>query len=131
MIWNSDSSRFTSTTWPTPLRGDRSQTITAAARAVTSSVSAIGGSSGRPSGLAVDRGEPAHRLGDRGEPGLGRIRPVLPEAGDAQDDEARVARREHLGAEAEPFERARRKFSMSTWAWSHSCSKAVAARRVF
>ena len=94
---------------PAPLRSrSRSATITAnaPASAVTSSVSAIGGSSGGAVGLAVDRREPAHRLGHRGEAGLRRVRPVLAEAGHAQHDEARVAREQHVGAEAEALERA-------------------------
>ena len=52
MIWNMLSSRLTSTTWPTP---ERSATIVAnaATRPVTSSVSAIGGRSGCPSGTPL------------------------------------------------------------------------------
>ena len=58
-------------------------------------------------GLAVQRREPGHGLGDRGEPGPARVRSVLPEARDAQDDELGVAGEEDVGREAEPLERAR------------------------
>ena len=57
MHWNSDSRRLTSTTWPTP---DHSATIVANAptSAVTSSVSAIGGRSGPPSGSPLIAANP-------------------------------------------------------------------------
>ena len=82
----------------------------------------------RAVGLAVDRREPAHRLGDRRESRLRRVGAVLAEAGDAEHDEPRVARR------AAPPGRARaarcvpgRKFSTSTSAASASRSSVVAA----
>ena len=79
MHWKSDSRRFTSTTCPTP---DHSATIVANAptRAVTSSVRAMGGSSGPPSGSPLSGREPGHRLGDGGEAGPAGVGPVLPEA---------------------------------------------------
>ena len=57
MHWNSDSSRFTSTTWPSP---DHRATMVAKApaSAVTSSVSAIGGRSGPPSGSPLSDAKP-------------------------------------------------------------------------
>ena len=51
--------------------------------------------------LAVDGGEPAHRLGDRREPGPPGVRAVLAEPRDARDDEPRVAGVQHVGAEPE------------------------------
>ena len=60
----------------------------------------------RAVGLAVDRGEAAHRLRHRREPRTRRVRTVLAEAGDAQDHEPGVARVQHVGTEAEPLERA-------------------------
>ncbi len=44
----------------------------------------------RPVGRAGHRGEPAHRLGQGAEAGPLRVRPVLAEAGDPHDDQARI-----------------------------------------
>ena len=57
MSWNSDSSRLTSTTWPTPV-WTATIVANAATSAVTSSVSAIGGSSGPPSGSPLMAAKP-------------------------------------------------------------------------
>ena len=54
--------------------------------------------------LAVDRGEPAHRLGDRREPGPPGVRAVLAEPRDPRDHEPRVAGVQHVGAEPEPLQ---------------------------
>ena len=103
--WNIVSSRLTSTTWPTPAvqgdhRGER--------RGEPGDL--VGEGDRRQQrlavGLAVDRGEPGHRLGDRGEPRPLGVRAVLAEAGDPRDDEARVAGEQHVGPEPEPLERA-------------------------
>ena len=85
---------------------------------VTSSVSAIGGSSGPAVGLAVDRREAAHRLGDGGEPRSRRVRAVLAEAGDAGDHEPRVAASSTSGPRPRRSSVPGRKFSMSTSASS-------------
>ena len=57
MSWKSDSSRFTSTTWPTP-ECRATMVAKAATRPVTSSVRAIGGSSGAPSGSPLMAAKP-------------------------------------------------------------------------
>ena len=63
MSWNSDSSRFTSTTWPTP-----EWTATIVAKAATSAGDLVGECDRREQwaavGFTVDRGEAAHRFGD-------------------------------------------------------------------
>ena len=68
IIWNTDSSRLTSTTWPTP---ECSATIVAKAAAspVTSSVSAIGGSSGGPSGSPLMAVKPVMASAIEAKPG--------------------------------------------------------------
>ena len=94
MIWNIDSSRLTSTTWPSPVRSawrSAASVAKAPTSAVTSSVTAIGGSSGGPSGSPSSAGKAAQRLGDGGEAGMLRVRSVLAEAADAQDDQTRIA----------------------------------------
>ena len=61
MHWSIDSSRFTSITWPSSERSRwRSATMTANAPAMAaiSSVSAIGGRSGRPSGSPLMAANP-------------------------------------------------------------------------
>ena len=79
----------------------------------------------RAVGLAVDRREAAHRLGDRREAGLRRVRAVLAEAGDAQHDEARVARRAARRGRARAARSCPgRKFSTSTSAASARRSSA-------
>ena len=101
--WNSDSSRLTSTTCPTP-----ECTPTIVANAATSAGDLVGQRDRREQraavGLAVDRREPAHRLGDGGEARTWRVRAVLAETGDPRDHEPRVAGEEHVGAEPEPLE---------------------------
>ncbi len=77
----------------------------AAASPVTSSVSAIGGGSGGPSGCAVQRREPRHPLGHGREAGPVRVRTVLAEPGDPGDHQPRVAVEQRGGREAEALER--------------------------
>ena len=103
--WNSDSSRLTSTTWPTP---ECSATIVAKAATspVTSSVSAIGGSSGPPSASPLMAANPLIASAMVAKPGSVGVGAVLAEAGDAGDHERRVAGEQHVGTEAEALERA-------------------------
>ena len=87
----------------------------AAVSPVISSVRAIGGSSGAPSGSPESDGEARHRLGQGGEPGPAGVRAGLAEAGDPGDDQVGVAsvaarRARGRGARACPG----RKFSTST-----------------
>ena len=129
MHWNSDSSRFTSTTWPTP---DQSATIVAKAPtiAVTSSVSAMGGSSGPPSGSPLREANPDIASASVANPAPPGVGPVLPEPGDAQDHEPRVALVQGIGAEPEPFERARPEVLDEHVGASHQAQHGVAARRL-
>jgi hypothetical protein len=55
-------------------------------------------------GLAVERGEPTHRLGERREPRPRGVRAVLTEPGEAQDHEAGISREQVVGREAQPLE---------------------------
>jgi hypothetical protein len=73
MHWSIDSSRLTSITWPSPVRSRwRSATITANAptTAAISSVSAIGGSSGAPSGSPLIAANPLIASASVAKPGL-------------------------------------------------------------
>ena len=56
--------------------------------------------------IAHDVAQAAHRLADRAEAGLPRIGPGLPEAGDADHDQARIDRRQLGPAEAPLLHRA-------------------------
>ena len=60
----------------------------------------------RAVGLAVQRGEAAHRLGERAEAGAPRVRPGLAEAAHARDHEPRVRGRQLVRAGAPALERA-------------------------
>ena len=104
--WNIVSRRLTSTTCPTP---ECSATIVAnaAARPVTSSVSAIGGSSGWPSGSPLSAARPDIASAIVAKPGRAGVRTVLPEPRDPGDHERGVAGEQHVRAEPEPLERAR------------------------
>ncbi len=101
---------MTSTTWPSPVASRCAQRDHDCERARERG-DLVGErdrrEQGRPVGLAVDRGEPAHRLGHRREAGTRRIRAVLAEAGDAEQDQPRIPCEQHVGAEPESFDRAR------------------------
>ena len=75
------------------------------AKAATKPRHFVGQGDGRqdrsPVRLAVDGGEPRHGLGQGGEARTVGIRPVLAEAGDAGDDEVRVALVQDVGADAQ------------------------------
>ena len=70
----------------------------------------VGERQGRQHRLAVGKagavGKAAHRLDQRAETGLLGIGAGLAEAGNAHDDEARVARQQQIGGEAHGLERA-------------------------
>ncbi len=109
MHWSIDSSRFTSITWPSPVRS-RWRKRDHHGERPDHGGDLVGERDRRqeraPVGLAVDGGEPAHRLGQGREPGTAGVGAVLPEAGHAQDDEPGVAADEVVRREAEPLERA-------------------------
>ena len=69
MHWNNDSSSFTSTTWPTP-ECRAAMIEKAAASAVTSSVRAMGGSSGPPSASPLMAAKPDIASASVANPGL-------------------------------------------------------------
>src|SRR5690606_5452291 len=103
------STRLRSMTWPRrsgSLSRARSAARTANAPYRPVEASAIGqeGSVGGPSGMAVAVGESAEGLRLRAERGARRRGTALAVPGDAQHDEARVARPQLLGREAEGLE---------------------------
>ena len=78
----------------------------AAASPVTSSVSAIGGGSGGPSGAPFSAANPDIPSATVAKPGRFGVRAVLAEAGDPRDHQPRVAVEQRVGREAEALERA-------------------------
>ena len=104
--WKSDSSRFTSTTWPTP-ECTPTSVANAATRPVTSSVRAIGGSSGPPSGSPLIAANPLIASAIVANPGRVAYGPSWPKPVIRVITSLRVARQQHVGPEAEALERAR------------------------
>jgi hypothetical protein len=70
------------------------------------SASASGGSSGGPGREPVARCEARHRLDQRAKAGFLAVGAGLAEAGNAADDQARVARQQDVRAEADALQRA-------------------------
>ena len=115
MHWSSDSSSVTSTTWPTP---ECRATITAkaAASAVTSSVRAMGGSSGPPSASPLMAANPDMASASVANPGRCAYGPSCPNAVTRHTTSRGFRPSSTSGPSPSRSMTPGRKFSTTTWA---------------
>ena len=123
MHWSNDSSRVTSTTWPTP---ECKATITAkaAARAVTSSVRAMGGSSGPRSASPLMAAKPDIASASVANPGRWAYGPSCPKAVTRHTTSAGLRASRTSGPRPRRSITPGRKFSTITWASAARSSSA-------